>query len=203
MTKSLYEQLFPLTTVMKQRVVDNFDGDTINERWNTTDNLQTISMLDAVDGGLELAATANHNGVIHFNEIRHYDPTTAVLIAVMKYGDVASQRFSLALSNDHNPNAGLAHMVDITGITSLTNWRYGSTDGVFSSANSTISNDSNYHTWKIETSSANLKFFLDGVLDVTKTTNRPTNKCQPVLQAATPTASGRTTNIRYLEVYNT
>ena len=112
---SLYEQLFPLTTVMKQRVVENFSGDAPDvDRWGfgnqdgTTGNL--ASMADSVDGGLKLTCgtsaggqslwmsfmtgtslTGSDNGTVTTIPFKPYSSTGAVMISVWKITSICSR----------------------------------------------------------------------------------------------------------------
>jgi hypothetical protein len=72
-----------------------------------------------------------------------------------------------------------------------------------SQAQTDIPRDIVYHTTKLECGSADIKLTVDGVLKVTKTTNIPTVKLQPVCFVESRDATAREGRIRYMECYNT
>lgn len=81
---SLYEKLNLTPKIMRQRVVENFSGALLNERWNTTleSGTPTFAMSDTIDGGFETTmTTAAFNALkVNFNNRRQYDPNGCVSI---------------------------------------------------------------------------------------------------------------------------
>jgi len=67
MVESLYSKLNHPTQVAKQRVVERFDGDTLDERWTTedTDGTNTFAMADVIDEGFEI--TTGGSSGLNFN----------------------------------------------------------------------------------------------------------------------------------------
>ena len=59
---------------------------------------------------------------------------------------------------------------------------------------------SGFRVGKVECGSANIKLSVDGVLEVTKTTNSPSAKLQPKFSVYGNT---KTASVRYMEAYNT
>lgn len=203
---SLYEHLFPLTTVMKQRVVDNFDGDELNERWNFTNGAGSGSgvMEDVVDAGfLITCGTANNNfSHINFNDKRPYEPTAMVFLGVCKIPTTTNCRVGLGLTNlvafgSHNVILG------IRTDDSSTNWVITSrnTSQTFLAGGSAF--DTNLHIHHCTCGSSNLVYDVDDVLQATKTDQRPTLKQQPVCIAQTISGGAKTGNFLYYEAYNT
>tara|TARA_B110000285_G_scaffold214766_1_gene260478 strand:+ start:126 stop:320 length:195 start_codon:yes stop_codon:yes gene_type:complete len=62
--------------------------------------------------------------------------------------------------------------------------------------------DTNWHINKLDFSSGDIKVHVDGVLEITKTTNRPTGNAQPEVWVNGQSSTATTHSIRYLEVYN-
>ena len=56
---------------------------------------------------------------------------------------------------------------------------------------------------KLEFGASNIKMYIDGVLDVTKTTNRPGAALQPSFDVLTRDSSTNGSLTRYIEAYNT
>ena len=197
----------PLTTVRKQHFWDWFSGDSVNARWRQRDvgGAGTFSMVDAVDEGFSVLTntTSADHSMIDFNDKRQYEPTGSVMISIFRIVTLTSRVVQVGLGNDSTDptvNAGDSAFINI-GSGSFYALR--SNDGVTrTSIDTSISNDTSFHNHKIECGSADIKETLDGVLEVTKTTNRPTIKLQPFLMAynSTSQAEGR---IRYCEAYNT
>jgi len=204
-SRSLYEALFPLSTIMKQRVVDNFDATVLNERWNETNNSETntFQMVDEVDEGFEIeTVSAISNAEINFNDIRQYDFDNMVVIAEVR--ETVSSNYLLRIGAN----------LDISGNTEVM-WRE-TRDGVsFTSlrtfhqssntiTNTTVSESTSWGTVKLVGSSANTILFEDGVLEVTSTANIPAGKAQPQLQGLTRIAGATHSHrIRYYEAYQT
>jgi len=86
---SLYEQLFPLTTVMKQRFVENFSGDSLDtNRWFFQSIAAGASAViaDTVDGGLQMTTTdgASPSGYLGFDNKCQYNPAGFRFISTCK-----------------------------------------------------------------------------------------------------------------------
>lgn len=202
---SVYQMFNPLTTVAKAHFWEWFDGNGIDTtRWTQTDDQgsNTKQMSDGIDQGFEIVCGSNYNdrATIHFNNKRHYDPTASVYIAVQKVSDTNMQ-LATGLSNDSNFGG---HYGILQGILGTTYYTLSTNAASASSSNSTVAFDSNWHTHKLEFSSSDVKLYIDGVLEVTKTTDRPTNKCQAMWRNGNRLAgAGRTGYTRYIEAYNT
>ena len=206
---SLYERLSALTQVMNQRVVENFAGAGLNTaRWtaNSLAGSPTFAMVDEIDEGFSISTgtTSSAHGTIDFNDKRQYDPADSVMIFPAKKVSASDIRLFLGMASIGN-FAGSGHWVLLyaqTGTT--TNFAIQTRDGsAQSQTESSIALDTSWHSYKIENGASNNKLYIDGVLEVTKTTNRPTTKCQPIMsvwnQATTTNVESR---IRYLEAYN-
>lgn len=198
-TSSLYERLSALTQVMGQRVVETFEGALVNERWNDIGS-GSSAMADAVDGGLIITADSSQAAGINFNNKRQYDFEDSVIISTWKRGESSTAQFARVGLINSSVSTNLALCQDDVGGGNFKLLKTGDNSSS-SSTNSTISSDTNFHVVKIETGSANTLLTIDGVLEVTKSTNRPTLKMQPFVEGgATGTTS--TCSIRYLEMYN-
>jgi len=204
---SLYEQLFPLTTVMKQRVVENFSADALDtNRWTTVNNngSNTFAMSDESDGGFKITtgATSGNHGAITFNQKRQYSPTAAVCIGIMKF-DNSTNTAQLGLANvaDNILTGTDQSTCRFSGISNAINLTTGDAS-TYSATNSSVTSDTSYHSIKIENGSSDIKLTLDGSLQVTKTTNRPTAKQQPFFAVRTGENVANDANIRYIEAYN-
>jgi hypothetical protein len=204
---SLYEQLFALTTVMKQRVVDNFSGDSLNERWTQWNETGTgtFAMSDEVDGGFSIItdATSGRSG-IGFNNIRQYSNSGLVVIAVIKRVSASNARTAVGAKNTQDFGAQIQG-IQIQNHSGSTYYIIQSGDAsTGSSTNMTTSVDTSWHNLKQELGGSDLKAYLDGTLEATHTTNLPTTKMQPLFASRSDASSNAVeSRIRYMECYNT
>jgi len=204
--ESIYEQLFALTTIMKQRVVDNFDGDTVNERWLLAHQQGTGSgaMDDAVDGGFKITSgtTIFDSTTIAFNGIHQYEPTGCVLIAVVTSENIANGLVQVGL---HSGTIGgnFDSMVH-DGRKGTANYRLITIDTTFATVDTGVAVDNNPHSIKLEGLSASVKDSIDGILRATATTQLPVDAQEPYIRARSETASQAGVHkVRYLEAFNT
>ena len=207
---SVYEMTNPLTTVRKQHFWEYFSGATLNSRWTQTNvtGTGTFAMADSVDGGFSISSGANANdeSYINFNNKRQYEETGCVAIFVSKKfftGGSDGIEMGGLRSNITGGNTDNALVQNSSGGSELTELRT-SDASTSSTTASDVSGDTSFHSYKIECSATDVKLTIDGVLKITKTTNRPTIPMQPfygVLNSAV--AGADEVNIRYMECYNT
>jgi len=206
--QSLYEKLFPLTTVMKQRVVDNFSGDTLDERWTfiNTSGTGSGAMSDTVDGGYAITSDTITftRSAIWFNDINQYSPTGSVSIGVTKSDAVGS--------NSAGHNVGLCDDDDIGAVgDTVTINQFDDTYRLQTGNNGTETNvtigtdaDTNYHVRVVEALTSSGKAYYDGVYGAVSTTNLPDTVIQPAFLSQTRESGvAHTANINYFEAYNT
>ena len=222
---SLYEQLFPLTTVMKQRFVDNFSGDDIDsDRWgkgyqDSNAGTYDISMNDAVDGGLRCTSNTGTNHGVYIGFVPN--ASAVVTQSVRQYAHNGSviiwgQRWNTISSEINSSNAGFMEQgrTDAASVnmsvcrfssgSSFFQHRVANGGGSQTDTASTVSTDTSLHTHKIELTSTNSQYTIDGVLEATITTNLPAAKFAPCFglqNGATGTSSEF--DLLYVECYNT
>ncbi len=195
--------------VRKQHFWEWFSGATLNSRWTTgTGNgSPTYAMDNSADGGfkISLGATGNYRGQIHFNGINQYSPTSSVTIGVYKFGGTL---------DDDEIDVGLSNSLDIPlslgdcalgGSREQSSFMYltNSTGGTQTNTASTVASDINYHSHKVECTTSNVQYSVDGVSAATNTTTRPTLKMQPYIGVRNNHPTTTSVNIRYFEAYNT
>lgn len=201
---SLYEQLFPLTTVMGQRVVENFSGDTLNERWTvTTTGSATVAMSDTVNGGVALTSTTTgEQAHAHFNSIHQFSSTASVFLAVVTHDIVTALRSDFGFQEGITLDASFAFVSADTDIS--TNYRVRTDDGTTTTATTTtLAYDTSAHIHKLELTASSFDFTSDNTLALSKTTNLPDSGQQPRLFNQSKTATTKVMNVRYVEIYNT
>ncbi len=205
--ESLYEHLFPLTTIMKQRVVENFNGKTLDEKWTARNQAgtNTFQMSDEVDGGFEIitGTTLNNEGQLDFNDIEQYDETAVVFIYIGKSEATTLQTSSYGMVNDQV--VGFRQLLAIRNNTAASSFYAGRTSDASASTetDTSISIDTLYHVMKGEVKSSSFKATMDGILESTISTTMPTLPLQPYWFQATRTSAAKTGHVSYFEAYNT
>jgi hypothetical protein len=198
---SLYEQLFPLTTVMKQRFVENFSGDALDtDRWLLTDS-GTSAMVDAVDGGygLKTNATTNNSAELTFNDIKPFDDSASVMIFVAQKLASAGGRYDIGL-HDGIDATYIRNNTNDTKINVIVTDGSGTTQSNFSM---NVEN-SVWRTMKIEMKASSVEASVDGTIEATVTTNLPnTGQLEPWLKCTHNNSVVAETRINYVECYNT
>ena len=200
---SMYESRSALTTVQKQHFVEWFSGSALDSIWTTTlTGATTITTQDVVDGGLGITtgASSGNGGMIDFNNKRQYAHDGSVLIGVIQRNDNLWSQFGLTA----NTGAFSTDWAGVQDFSSQTWVQVRSADSTGTNIDTDIAVNENASSVKIELSSSNIVVHIDGVLKVTKTTNRPRVNMQPGYRVFSETTSASKTGyIRYLEAYNT
>ena len=208
---SVYEITSHLNDVKKQHLVEYFSGDSLNSRWTVTDltGTNTSSMADSVDGGyiITTGATSGNQRFINFNNKRPYSHNGSVMLCVMRRHGEASHNMGCGFSDDISKSysdTAFNYSV-IENRHALSTVALKTADGTTPSRTqgSVIGRTTTWHSHKIENGASNIKMTNDGVLDITKTTNRPTVKMQPIFAMQGTASAAATGSVRYMEVYNT
>tara|TARA_R110000824_G_scaffold400317_2_gene607573 strand:- start:642 stop:1259 length:618 start_codon:yes stop_codon:yes gene_type:complete len=205
MTDSIYDQLNAYGTVAKQRFVENFSGSALDtDRWNLSGG-GTAVMQNSVDGGLLIQSTtgSNNKTSINFNNINQYSHTGCVLIAVARQSNTTWYTGNVGMSNTAvNFATDIAEFETNNPFNTYVKAR--SADASTASATDTVmQSDQTWKNMKMELTSSNILYTSNGVLDVTKTTNRPTASLQPEVGAQQGSSKVGDQQIRYMECYNT
>jgi len=205
MTKSLYEQLFPLTTVMKQRFVDNFDGSSINESWveNNIAGVNTVAISDTIDGGLSITTGGtNLNGLyLDFGTIHQFSPTASRYIEIDKMPSAgASQIHYIGLVTEAVADDIANHRAD--DAVNANFMVLVAENNIGTNVITDLVLDANYHVKQADLQSSVIDFRIDNVLKASPTTNLPNSPLQPIMY--TRNRSGvKVDNYLYFEAYNT
>ena len=203
---SVYEMFDPLTTVRKQRFWDWFSGDDLHSRWTkSTNGSSTFAMDDSIDGGYKIYPGASNTNYaqIHFNNRHHFSETGSVLITVWKQASTNGGATTVGLLNTNtswNTNFAGSRFWSASD----TKFELRTADASTASESATsVDVDTNFHVMKYECGSSDVKMWIEGTLEVTKTTNRPTTRLQPFFMAWNENGNRDYAHIRYLETYNT
>jgi len=203
---TIYEQFQPQTTVQKQHFIEWFSGKQLPSYWfkSNITNTGTFSMKDAVDGGFSIAspATSGSRQALGFNNIRQYSHNSSVCITIFRrVVEADADSYSGFKFDDTNStflDTSVVSQASYAGDIGL----YTGDASAATNAQSDIDADTDFHVFKIENGSSNIKLTIDGVLKITKTTNRPTQKMQPYVLNSANASAVKETEIRYFEAYN-
>tara|TARA_R110000765_G_scaffold131936_3_gene230443 strand:+ start:705 stop:1352 length:648 start_codon:yes stop_codon:yes gene_type:complete len=209
---SLYEQLFPLTTVMKQRFVETFSGSVLDtDRWYVTNTNASVSgMSNEVDGGYYITDTNSYDYTkVSFNDKRQYDGRASKFIYQAKLSNAGATNAS---------GGGLFNLNSDFDLTTSSGYQWEQSantnylmcgDGSARSWGTTSGISAGYHTYSAEASLTSVVGSIDGVEVLTRTSNPPQNlpptsgtgnKLQPMFWHK---GTSETFNINYFEAYNT
>jgi hypothetical protein len=201
----MYEAFQPLTTVMKSHFVHWFSGKDLSAIWTLAgDSGHAGDMVDEIDGGYKISTPNTSAGFVDimFSTIRHYDHQNCTVIWVAKMGSTTNRRASIGFGNTSGSGSLLANSKYDSGVSA--NYLCQTSDGTASTTAGSVTADTSYHTQKIACITANTKLTIDGVLDVTKTTNLPNSNMQPWINSqSVVSAAINTITVTYCEAYGT
>ena len=215
---SLYEQLYPLTTVMKQRMVETFSGKQLNtHRWGVMDGTCVAS--NSVDGGVLLTSgTGQYNGGTF-----GFANSGSTVPAISPFGNPCTMIYTLRSATVTQPNTHGAGMVgqirgDMAGNNSalwcerasFTKWKQRNinSSGLQSDVQSTepyTQDNQDWHNFKLELDSSVTKGSIDGVLASSNSTYTPasgTKLCPMFGIQNQGNGSATSLEINYCEVFN-
>ena len=187
----------------KQHFIEWFSGKQLPSYWTTgtISGSPAFAMVDAVDGGFGITCNAGgEQGYIAFNNKRQFSPTASEIIFVMKRTGTSC----VGYGGFYNAPVGATELADWRNDTRETYTQLFTADaGTRTGISTTTAIHTNWATGKIVCGSSNIKLYEDGVLGISKTTNRPTTKMQPTLTNVSLTTSDHLVSFRYCEAYNT
>lgn len=204
---NMYDVFSDETSVLKQHFIEWFSGGAMPAIWTFRNVAGTGSsgMVDLVDEGAFVNAGANSNdrSSIDFNSKRQYAHNASVAICVFRRAE-ATAACAAGFTDDptYPANDDRAVALDATNQTHKCLY---TGDGTTESVQlSDVAIDTNWTVYKIVLGSSDIKLYINGVLKVTKTSNRPAVKLQPSVRTYNLGGAGsRSTRVRYFEAYNT
>jgi hypothetical protein len=196
----------------KQHFIEWFSGKQLPSYWTQVNSsgTGTFTMEDSVDGGFSvIAQSGGYNfSFIYFNNKRQYAHNNSTAIYASKFSVTSGISYGwVGLTNDGNGGITASHsaMMGKNSSEAGTNFGVYTRDGTTASQTlGSVAQDTSYHTFKGVLDGTDYKFYLDGVLEVTKTTNLPTVKMQPTIVSWDNNAGNPVKiNTLYCEAYNT
>jgi len=201
---NVYEMITSPAVVKKSWFVDYCDGDAIRAWWTRTDNIGTGSdgSDDAVNSGIfvQSGSASVNNSHLNFGDIRHYSNTASVCEFVYRRNLAGLSDVGLS-----NPTGSMYQndMMVIDDRSTQTFKRLATNDtGTETFSNSSIGVNTSNTRVRLEINSSNARMWIAGILEVTKTTDLPTVKLQPIISAFRLTTNVAT-HLIYYEAYNT
>ena len=199
----------------KQHFIEWFSGKQLPSYWTLRDvvgGTGSSAMNDAVDEGLRVNTGSGSDAAtfIDFNGKRQYSHNSSVCITVCRDNNPSTSggfRVGFVGDNATGVEANLpancafingSSIAEKVGITSKDTSSYSNTSGTTTYVNSV------FRAYKLTNGSSDLKLTVNGSLELTKTTNLPTDKMQPFAGIGSGGAGGtKELDIRYMECYNT
>ena len=192
----------------KQHFIEWFSGKQLPSYWTRYDDTTyasgtgTDGMVDEVDEGIFVKSgnTQYNASVLAFNNKRQYNPTGSRITGVVRRVTAnSSTNFGLYnLLND-----GSNQSVNIDNDTRNTYMRAVSGRTTPTATSITVPVNTVFKLLDIVLGASNIKFSVNGILEITQTVNRPTEKLQPRIYTLALTNANAETRLRYLEAYNT
>jgi len=193
MVESLYSKLHRPTIIAKQRFVDRFDGDDLDERWTKAG---TGAMVDAVDGGYKIDSSGGAS-TLFFNSIKQFHFDGSETISIWKLSNAGNARAFVGL--DDNALTDIRDGPKVI-MSNTTNFQWSRLDTSTTSVDTGIVADTVFHLWRLHSEPNNGQCFHNGVLVATGGQNSGQN-CQPAIRAQNISTDVSVT-IRYFEAFN-
>ena len=204
---TLYELTNSWEKPARMRFVDNFSGNALDTNiWTyaTITGSPTSAMADSVDGGYQITGVANNNAAqLTFGGVNQFTNTSVFIMVAKKDQSDAMINGGLRSTSGStlHPPSSVAHVYNgaYTNITLVT----GDASSA-SVADGGTAHDQAWHHYKIEMNGGlPTTMALDGVLEVTKSTNIPTANYsyQPAMCFQQRSATNANGNFSYCEVY--
>ena len=177
---------------------EDFSGDTLDAKWTKTDlsGTNTAALTDGINEGVTLTTQAAASAVVslHHNGIRHIDAASFTLYTKLGVNSVQAGAFVGVSGDSTDVGASIKFAGVYLDDVSYDHVALQTGDGSTASATvSDIAIGTGLHTCKIISNGTNVRLWIlvagAWVLKVTKTTNLPTLKAQPLLRNATSDGS--------------
>jgi len=177
--------------------LDHFWGDSVDARWHTAGN-GSAAVVDGVDGGivrLTSGATSGNSHTLSWQDIRSL---TAAKNATAEY--------RIALGQTSNIDARIGLLYDATHYiyfrfddSADDTWQAVSDMGAGASAvNTAVAPSTDYLILRIEASSTQIGFYVNGVWKATIGVTIPTEHLQPYASVATEEDADKTLDVDYV-----
>lgn len=184
-----------------------FSGGALKSTWATTiTGSGTITMNDAVDGGVLLTTgtTNNNYSQMDFNDVTHYSNTGSVCISLTKINSTTNRAIKVGLTEQvaNSNNTRIIYNDTTSGATHKNLVTTLNTAGT-TVASSILINE-NVILSKVELKTSVGYLWLDGLIEGVSTSNLPDVPLQPHCRfEIKATESAKTAKCFYMEAYNT
>ena len=188
----------------KQHFIEWFSGKQIPSYWETEG---TVGMVDEVDGGFKITNNGSTKGKLAFDTSTNnvgatFAHTGCKMISVSKLNQTGNGFYLFhGMCRD-------IYSTDAFGLALPANnsvFKFYSYQGTSAGTEvaSTVSTDTNFHKFELETDGTTMTMKIDGATATTSTSNPPANSMFPFYYIQQDGSSTNSITTRYLECYNT
>jgi len=187
-----------------------FSGDVLGTEWLLVDinGVGSVATSDGINNGVTITTggTSGNRSAINFNDKRNFNPASCTIFGIFQFAN-SNQAAYLGLHDGSDPDPTSTHSVYCLMHTSITNITLASSNGsAIDNVQSAVARGTVDVPFKIVCNGTDLRLFLltSGAwnLEVTKTTNRPSNACQPWAAARANSNAAVVTELIYFKVQN-
>ena len=193
----------------KQHFIEWFSGKQLPSYWTSTQFYGNGSdaMSDEVDGGYKITGGnggSSQSQIIGFNDKCQFSHQGSVFNTVIKMSSTNNIVAKVGLKKNTTGNFNDSN-ASFFGDSTVGNFEaFSGDESARSGVSSSIALNTSWNNHKLTLQTANFLYHINGVLEVTKTTNLPTVvNLQPSLQIVNLNTTVKSISCRFLEVYNT
>ena len=192
----------------EQHFIEWFSGKQMPSYWTGSQGAGSggyATMTDVIDGGLEISSGTGSNNNFYFlfsNSKRPFIHTGCTQISVWRTITTSSPKnvgcgFSASGSTANNS----CFIKAAVGISSTFSCATRQTSGTHTASSVTL--DTEYHTFKLDLKSASIDYYIEDVLEVTRTTQLPADSLSPLAYGDDSGSPSSKMRIKYMECFNT
>ena len=199
---SVYEITNNLSTIAGQHMIDYISGNTVDDRWyKGCAGSPSLGMNDEVNGGafFKTHTLSGYDVRMSFNNIDQYSHNSSTFITTVRR-DTADSHISAGLQSvesSSDTESGVYRDSSSETYKSLK-----TADSGYTESFSDVPVGTSFTNVKIEYGSSALQLTINGVLKITKETDRPTVVLQPNFVCTATTTGGKAGSVRYVEAYS-
>ena len=199
----LYELLYG-SSLARQRVVELFSGDSLNERWNenTVTGSPTFQMTDEIDQGFEILFNADEIGSITYNNtgrVFDFDDVAFIFIARRTAG-TTNDLTQIGLSKDEL-STDTDDRFTVTNSASLSFYNFLTENTSSTITDCSVVPDTVYHKFHGKIAGGIVTGHMDDSFETVHTTNLPDTGMQPIFRGLRNTTNF-SARIKYYEAWN-
>lgn len=194
-----YERMYDIDT--SAITIDDFFGSNIDVKWviDTVGANSDVKIVDGVGGVVKLNSGANNNDYGELSlSTKNVDIACGMSIKIrLKISHVMNTMVEFGSIVDANQRMDFIY--NETG--SAGNWIARNTmAGVDTTTDTGVVGNTDWHIFRVVTSSSDIKFYIDDILKATHTTNLPTNLMKMYIKQTSNSANARNIELDFIEI---